>query len=64
MRAAELAVKESGLPATVEKVTDVAEILEFTPSALPALVIDGQVKAAGCVLFADEIRAFFPAREE
>lgn len=59
-RAAEQAVKESGVSATVEKVTDIAQILEFSPWALPALAIDGQVKTAGHVMTADEVRAHFP----
>jgi small redox-active disulfide protein 2 len=59
-QAAEQAVKESGVSATVEKVTDISRILEYSPWALPALAIDGQVKAAGQVMTADEIKAFFP----
>ena len=59
-QAAEQAVKESGVAATVEKVTDIGEILTFAPWALPALAIDGQVKAAGQVLSPAEVRAFFP----
>lgn len=52
-------MKESGVPATVEKVTDISQILEFSPWALPALAIDGQVKTAGQLMSADEIKAFF-----
>jgi small redox-active disulfide protein 2 len=59
-QAAEQAVKESGVSATVEKVTDISQILEYSPWALPALAIDGQVKTAGQVMSADEIKAFFP----
>jgi small redox-active disulfide protein 2 len=59
--AARRAVDEAGVAATVEKVTDVARMLEFAPPALPALAIDGRV-AAGHVPSADEIKAFFPGR--
>jgi small redox-active disulfide protein 2 len=62
-QAAEQAVKESGVSATVEKVTDIAQILEYSPWALPALVIDGQVKTAGQMLSADEIRPLLPGRK-
>ena len=58
-QAAEQAMKESGVSATVVKVTDIAKILEFSPWALPALVIDGQLKATGQVLSANRIAAFF-----
>jgi small redox-active disulfide protein 2 len=58
-QAAEQAVRESGVSATVEKVTDISQILEYSPWALPALAIDGQVKAAGHVMTADEVKAHF-----
>lgn len=59
-QAAEQAVKDSGVSATVEKVTDIVQILDFSPMALPALAIDGQVKSSGQVLTPDQVRAFFP----
>ena len=59
-RAAEQAVRESGITATVEKITDISEMLEFSPMALPALAVDGEVKSAGQVLSAEQIKAFFP----
>lgn len=43
-QAAEQAVKESGVSATVETVTDVSQVLEYSPWALPALAIDGQAR--------------------
>lgn len=58
--AAEQAVKEAGGDAVVEKVTDIKQMLEFTPWALPALVIDGEVKSAGRSLSADQIKTYFP----
>jgi hypothetical protein len=47
-------VAELNLPASVEKVTDIGEILKHGVMLTPALVIDGQVKASGRI----------PAREE
>ncbi|HNU72224.1 MAG TPA: thioredoxin family protein [Thermodesulfobacteriota bacterium] len=53
---AEQAVEESGADATVEKVTDIMEITNFGVMVTPALAIDGDVKAVGKVLSADEIK--------
>ena len=53
---AEQAVKEAGIEAVVVKV-DIAEILAFDGvRALPALAVDGEVKACGRSLSADEIK--------
>ena len=60
--AARRAVDESGVAAAVEKVTDVARMLDLAPPALPALAVNGRVVAAGHVPSADEIKAFFPGR--
>lgn len=46
---AEAAVKASGKPCTIEKVTDITEIMKFGVMMTPALVIDGQVKVVGKV---------------
>jgi small redox-active disulfide protein 2 len=53
---AEKAVKELGLEAEVEKVTDIQDILKFQILMTPGLVIDGQVKAAGRISSTDEIK--------
>jgi small redox-active disulfide protein 2 len=58
-QSAEQALKEAGVAGTVEKVTDLVQILEFAPWALPALAIDGTVKGAGQVFSADQIKAMF-----
>lgn len=50
------AVKTSGKEAEVVKVEDLAKITEYAVMTTPALVIDGQVKTAGRVLSADEIK--------
>ncbi|MDX2455065.1 thioredoxin family protein [Desulfosarcina sp.] len=41
------AVAESGIEATVEKVTDVMEIAGYGVFGTPAVVIDGEVKSVG-----------------
>jgi len=46
-RNAEEAVRQLGVEATVEKVENVAEIAKFKVMFTPALVVDGEVKAAG-----------------
>jgi small redox-active disulfide protein 2 len=54
---AEQAVRELGLDAAVEKVEDVREIQRYRVMTTPALVIDGEIKAAGKVLSPSEIKA-------
>lgn len=41
------AVAESGVAATVEKVTDVMEIAGYGVFGTPAVVVDGEVKSVG-----------------
>ena len=53
---AEEAVKQSGVEATVEKVSDINEITSFGVMMTPALVVDGQVKVVGKVPSTDEIK--------
>ena len=57
---AEAAVKALGADATVEKVEKIADIMKFGVMMTPALVVDGQVKSAGKVLSAEDIKAFLP----
>jgi small redox-active disulfide protein 2 len=58
MANAEAAVRESGIEATVEKVDKIVDIMKFNVMMTPALVVDGQVKSAGKVLSADDIKKF------
>ena len=53
---AQQAVAESGVDATVEKVTDLNDIMAFGVMVTPALAIDGQVKASGKVPTAEAIK--------
>jgi small redox-active disulfide protein 2 len=50
------AVAESGVDATVEKVTDLNDIMAFGVMVTPALAIDGQVKVSGKVPTAEAIK--------
>lgn len=52
---AEQAVKETGVEAEIEKVTGIMDIAKFGVAFTPALVIDGEVKAAGKVADAKQI---------
>lgn len=47
LKTAEEAASQLGRGDSVEKVDDIVKILEFAPSALPALAIDGKVVFAG-----------------
>jgi small redox-active disulfide protein 2 len=49
------ALRSAGLEASVEKVTDVDEIMNMGVMMTPALAVDGVVKSAGKVLAKDEI---------
>ena len=52
---AEEAVKQSGVEATVEKITDINVITGFGVMMTPALAIDGEVKLVGKVPSPEEI---------
>jgi len=56
MANAEAAVKALGIEATIEKVEKITDIMKFAVMTTPALVVDGQVKSAGKVLSADDIK--------
>ena len=53
---AQMAVKELGIEYSLEKVTQINEIMKFGVMMTPALAIDGQVKSAGKVVSPDEIK--------
>ena len=52
------AVEEYGLDAEVIKVTDINDIMNYGVMMTPAFVVDEEVKSAGKVLNADEIKNF------
>lgn len=49
------AVDKSGVEATVEKVQDIADIMEYNVMAMPALVIDEKVVMKGKVPSVKEV---------
>ncbi len=53
----ETAAKALGLDYQLEKVTEITKIMAFGVMITPALVVDGQVKAAGKVPSVDDIKA-------
>ena len=55
---AEEAAKALGLEYTIEKVTNIDDIIAFGIMATPALVVDGEVKVSGRVPTAEAIKAF------
>ena len=52
---AETAAKRLGVDYTLEKVTDIEQIVRRGVMATPAISVDGKVRAVGRVLTADEI---------
>lgn len=53
---AEEAIAESGVEATVEKITDINAIIGFGVLMTPALAVDGEVKSVGKVLSSGDIK--------
>ena len=53
---AEAAAKALGIEYTIEKVTDISEMMKFGVMMTPALAVDGVVKSVGKVLGAEEIK--------
>jgi len=53
----EEAAKALGVEYTIEKVTDINEIVSFGIMATPALVVDGEVKVSGRVPTTEAIKA-------
>jgi len=49
------AILKLGIDAEVEKITDIAEIMGYGVIAMPALVVDGEVKMSGRVPNVNEI---------
>jgi len=50
------ALEETGKKAELEKVTDIAKIIEAGVMATPALVIDGEIKSFGKIADVEEIK--------
>jgi small redox-active disulfide protein 2 len=56
----EAALKASGVEATVEKVEDINQIVNFGVMSTPALVVDGKVQIVGRVPTPSEITKLLP----
>ena len=54
--AVQQAVAAAGIPAQIEKVTDILRFADFGVMMTPALVVDGVVKATGKVPSPDELK--------
>jgi len=52
---AETAAKAAGIEYTIEKITDINQIMGFKVMMTPALAVDGEVKVVGKVPGAEEI---------
>ena len=53
------ALAETGVGATVEKVTDVLEIAGYGVFGTPAVVVDGDVKSVGKIPSKEEVKSWF-----
>lgn len=51
------AIEDGSLDATVEKITDIDQIMDMGVMMTPALAIDGEVLSAGKILNKDQILA-------
>tara|TARA_R110002049_G_scaffold234002_1_gene407302 strand:+ start:4394 stop:4636 length:243 start_codon:yes stop_codon:yes gene_type:complete len=58
LKNAEAAANERDASDTVEKVDDIMQVLEFNPSALPALAINGKIVTAGTLPSPAEIKQY------
>ena len=56
MKAVEEVVSESGLEATINKVEDINDIMQYGVMVTPALVVDGRVVASGKVPKKEELK--------
>ena len=54
---AEAAAKEMGIEYSIEKVTQISDIMKYGVMMTPALAVDGQVKVVGKVASAEDIKA-------
>jgi len=61
---AETAASERQAGDVVEKIDDIMQVLEFNPSALPALAINGKVVTAGTLPSPTEIKRLIEQSQE
>jgi len=58
LKAVKEAIAESGIDASVEKVSDIMEIANYGVFGTPAVVIDGVVKSVGKVPGKEDVKAW------
>lgn len=51
-------IKETGVDASVEKVTDMMQIASYGVFGTPSVIVDGEVKCTGKVPKKDDIKAW------
>lgn len=61
---AETAAKKLGIEYTIEKVTDISEIMGYGVMITPALVIDGKVLSSGSIPSSDDISKMLAKNED
>ncbi len=54
---AEMAAKELGIECSIEKVTQINDIMKMGVMLTPALVVDGKVKSSGKSLTVEQIQS-------
>lgn len=52
----ETVVSELGIDAEIDKITDIQQMMQYGVMTTPALVVDGEVKAAGKSPSTDELK--------
>lgn len=52
------AIKETGVDASVEKVTDMMQIASYGVFGTPSVIVDGEVKCTGKVPKIDQIKSW------
>ena len=52
------AVTESGVDATVEKITDIIEIAGYGVFGTPSVIIDGEVKSVGKIPTKEDVKSW------
>lgn len=55
---AEEAAKKEGIDYTLEKITDINQIMSFGVMVTPALVVDGKLKCSGSVPSVDQVATY------
>jgi small redox-active disulfide protein 2 len=57
------AVEEMNVNATITKVDDIMEIMQYNVMTTPALVVDGKVIVKGSVPSVSELKSFFTLKK-